>query len=603
METAFFKEHIEPILPHQPGVYRFIGQQDEILYVGKAKNLHNRVSSYFLKSNQHSGRIRLLVRKAVNIHFTVVDSEHDALLLENSLIKEHQPRYNIQLKDDKTYPYIVIKNEPFPRLFLTRNKINDGSEYLGPFTSISRVKTILEFVRSVYPIRTCSLHLSEENIEKGKFKVCLEYHLGNCLGPCEGKQSEPEYTYHIAQIRDIVKGKGTFVIKALKEKMMEAAERFDFEQAEVLKRKVDHLEKYQSRSSVVNPNLDNIDVYGLEVVDDRAFANYFKVVQGSIVETYAFQMKRQLDETPSDLLSYAILWMQDRFGSPTGEILVPFMPEYTLPDVTYFVPQRGDKKKLVDLAGKNAIEYKNRILTRVDKHKLKQTRSDRVLRQLMEDFRMKDMPYHIECFDNSNFQGDYPVASTVVFKDGRPSGKDYRHYHVKTVEGPNDFASMEEIVFRRYKRLMEENQPLPQLVLIDGGKGQLNAALSSLQQLGIAGKVTLASIAKRLEEIYFPHDPVPLHISKKSESLKLLQQIRNEAHRFAITFHRQVRSKKTFQTELTDIPGIGDKTATQLLQHFKSIKKLREATAADLAAVVGDTKAKAIVAYFTQGNA
>ncbi len=602
METAYFKEHIVPILPHQPGVYRFIGQQDEVLYVGKAKNLHNRVSSYFLKSNQHSGRIRLLVRKAVNIHVTVVDSEHDALLLENSLIKEHQPRYNIQLKDDKTYPYIVIKNEPFPRLFLTRNKINDGSEYLGPFTSLSRVKTILEFVRAVYPIRTCSLHLSEENIDKGKFKVCLEYHLGNCLGPCEGKQSEAEYAYHIEQIRDIVKGKATVVIKALKESMMEAADRFDFEQAESLKRKVDQLEKYQSRSSVVNPNLDNIDVYGLEVVDDRAFANYFKVVQGSIVETYAFQMKRQLDESPSDLLSYAILWMQDRFGSPSGEILVPFMPEYTLPDVTYFVPQRGDKKKLVDLAGKNAIEYKNRILTRVDKHKLKQTRSDRVLRQLMEDFRMKDMPYHIECFDNSNFQGDYPVASTVVFKDGKPSSKDYRHYHVKSVEGPNDFASMEEIVFRRYKRLIDENQPLPQLVLIDGGKGQLNAALTSLQKLGIASKVTLASIAKRLEEIYFPHDPVPLHISKKSESLKLLQQIRNEAHRFAITFHRQVRSKKTFQTELTDIPGIGEKTATQLLQHFKSIKKLREADEPALAAVVGEAKAKAIVAYFSQGT-
>jgi excinuclease ABC subunit C len=420
------------------------------------------------------------------------------------------------------------------------------------------------------------------------------------LGPCEGKQSDKEYNHHITQIRDIVRGKTTVVIKALKEQMMVAADRFNFEEAEVLRRKVEHLEKYQSRSSVVSPALDNIDVYGLDVVDDRAFANYFKVIQGSIVEAYAFQMKRQLDETPSDLLSYAILRMQDRFGDPSNEILVPFMPEYTLPNITYFVPQRGDKKKLLDLAAKNAMEYKNRILTRVDKHKLKQTRADRVLRQLMEDFRMKEIPYHIECFDNSNFQGDYPVASTVVFKDGKPSNKDYRHYHVTTVQGPNDFASMEEIVYRRYKRLLEEKQPLPQLVLIDGGKGQLNAALASLQKLGINSQVTLASIAKRLEEIYFPHDPLPLHISKKSESLKLLQQIRNEAHRFAITFHRQVRSKKTFQTELTDIPGIGEKTAMQLLQHFKSIKKLREADEHALAEVVGHAKAHAIYSYFTQ---
>lgn len=600
MTQETFKEKIAPVLPEDAGVYRFMDSDGKVLYVGKAKNLRKRVTSYFVKSHQQSGRIRLLIKKADNILFTVVDSEHDALLLENSFIKKHQPRYNVMLKDDKTYPYIVIKNERFPRLFLTRKKIEDGSTYLGPFTSVSRVKLILDFVRSIYPIRTCNYVLSEENIEQGKFKVCLEYHIGNCLGPCEGRQSESSYNANIDQIKQILKGKATFVLKGLKEEMQQLADNFEFEAAEAVKKKIQHLEKYQSRSSVVHATIDDVEVFGLEMVEDKAFVNYFKVVNGSIIQTQAFQLKRQLEESPQELLSYAILSMRDRFKSQSRELIVPFTPEYELADTTVTIPQRGDKKKLLDLATKNALEYKNRVLTRVDKHKMKQKRSDRVLRQLMEDFRMNQMPYHIECFDNSNLQGSNPVASTVVFKDAKPSKKDYRHYNVKTVEGPDDYASMEEIVFRRYKRLIDEEQPLPQLILIDGGKGQLNAALSSLEKLGIASKVTLASIAKRLEEIYFPHDPVPLHISKKSESLKLLQQLRNEAHRFAITFHRQKRSKSALQTELTDIKGVGEKTIKALLVQFKSVKKIREAGYEKLKEAVGHQKAKLINDYFEQ---
>lgn len=600
MTQETFKEKISPILPDVAGVYRFVDAEGHVLYVGKAKNLRNRVTSYFVKGHQQSARIRLLVKKADNILFTVVDSEHDALLLENSLIKKHQPKYNVMLKDDKTYPYIVIKNERFPRLFLTRKKINDGSEYLGPFTSVSRVKLILDFLRSIYPIRTCNYVLSEENIQQGKFKVCLEYHIGNCLGPCEGKQSEDSYNSNIEQIKQILKGKATFVINGLKEEMQNLAENFEFEAAAEVKKKIQHLEKYQSRSSVVHPKIDNVEVFALEMVEERAFVNYFKVVNGSIIQTQAFQLKKQLDETPQELLSYAILSMRDRFKSQAAELILPFSPEYEFADTTITIPQRGDKKKLLDLATKNALEYKNRVLTKVDKHKMKQKRSDRVIRQLMEDFRMNQMPYYIECFDNSNLQGSNPVASAVVFKDAKPSKKDYRHYNIKTVEGPNDFASMEEIVYRRYKRLLEEKEPLPQLILIDGGKGQLNAALSSLQKLGIESKVTLASIAKRLEEIYFPHDPVPLHISKKSESLKLLQQLRNEAHRFAITFHRQKRSKSALQTELTDIKGVGEKTIKALLTQFKSVKKIREAGFEKIKESVGHQKAKLITDYFEQ---
>lgn len=599
MDIKTFKEKISPVLPDAPGVYRFVDEEDQVLYVGKAKNLRNRVSSYFVKGQQ-PGRIRLLVKKAANILFTVVDSEQDALLLENSLIKKHQPRYNVMLKDDKTYPYIVIKNERFPRLFLTRKKINDGSTYLGPFTSVGRVKMILEFLRQLYPIRTCRLHLSEDNIRQKKFKVCLEYHLGNCLGPCEGLQSEEDYQENIDHIRQILRGKATFVIKAMKEKMEQYAEALAFEEAAAMKKKIAHLKDFQSRSSVVSPTIDNVAVYGMVMLERKAFVNYFKVINGSIIQTQAFQLKAQMEETPEELLRYAILTMEDRFGTSGEELIVPFSPDMPEDVRTITLPQRGDKKKLLDLATKNAIEYKNRVLTRVDKHKMKQKRSDRVIRQLMEDFRMKEMPYHIECFDNSNLQGSHPVASAVVFKDAKPSKQDYRHYNVKTVTGPDDFASMKEIIYRRYKRLLEEKQPLPQLILIDGGKGQLNAALESLQQLGLDGKITLASIAKRLEEIYFPHDPVPLHISKKSESLKLLQQLRNEAHRFAISFHRQKRSKSALHSELTDIQGIGEKTLSLLLRTFKSLKKIREADEEDLAAVIGRDKAARIKNYFNQ---
>lgn len=598
MDHTAFKQIIDPILPASPGVYRFIGEDQDILYVGKAKNLRNRVSSYFNKSNQHSARIRLLVKKATNIQFTVVESEHDALLLENSFIKKYQPRYNINLKDDKSYPYIVIKNERFPRLYLTRNKVDDGSEYLGPFTSVARVRTILEFLRSLYPIRTCSYNLSEENIQSGKFRVCLEYHLGNCLGPCEGLQSEESYQHSIDQIRNILRGKATVVIQGLKQQMLEHADRFEFEEAEALKKKIHNLESYQSRSTVVSPKVDEVDVIDFVEANKRAFVTYFKVVEGTIIQTHAAQLKKQLDESKADLLNYAILFMRDKFQSTSHEVIVPFEPDYTFPDITITVPQRGDKKKLLDLARKNALEYKNRILTKVDKHRMKTSRSERVLKQLQHDFRMTELPTHIECFDNSNIQGTTPVASAVVFKDAKPSKKEYRHFNIKTVQGPNDFASMEEIVYRRYRRLLEEEAPLPQLILIDGGKGQLNAALKSLVRLGIESKVTLAAIAKRLEEIYFPHDPVPLHIHKASESLKLLQQIRNEAHRFAITFHRSKRQKGSLKTELTQINGIGKTSAEALLKKFRSVKKVKQAGLDELSEIIGLKRAKLIKTHF-----
>lgn len=598
MEQETFREQIEPILPPQPGVYRFISADDSLLYVGKAKNLKSRVTSYFVKSNQHTGRIRLLVKQASNVLFTVVDSEHDALLLENNLIKEHQPKYNVMLKDDKSYPFIVIKNERFPRIFLTRNRTNDGSEYLGPFTSISRVRMVLDFVRQAYPLRTCALSLSETNIKAKKFKVCLEYHLGNCLGPCEGLQDERDYRANMDQIRQIVKGKTGVVLQALKAEMLAHAERYEYEQAEQLRKKIAHLEKYQVNSTVVSPQIDNVDVYGITMVEQRAFITWFRVVQGAIIHTHAMQLKAQMDESPADLLTYAILTMRDRMDSTAREALVPFLPEYSINDLELAVPQRGDKKKLLDLALRNALEYRNRILTRVDRHKMKGNSAMRVLSQLQLDFRMNNMPEHIECFDNSNTQGSFPVASCVVFRHGRPAKKDYRHYNIKTVEGPNDFASMEEVVYRRYKRMLEEETPLPQLVLIDGGKGQLSAAFSSLKRLGLQDKIQLVSIAKRLEEIYFPNDSVPLHINKRSESLRLLQKIRDEAHRFAITFHRLKRSKAGIRTGLSDVPGIGAKTADALLKHFRSIKKIREATSEELAGIVGKARAEKIRAFF-----
>lgn len=600
MEHAEFKSKINPVLPKSAGVYRFIDGEGKVLYVGKAKILKSRVNSYFNKSSQHSNRIKMLVKKARNIEFTIVENEHDALLLENSLIKKFQPRYNVMLKDDKTYPFICIKNEPFPRVFLTRKRIKDGSQYLGPFTSVTRVKLILDFINLMYPIRTCNFNLTDKNIKAGKFKVCLEYHLGNCLGPCEGLQSKQDYDDSIEQIKHIINGKGKIVINHLKKQMLYHAGNFEFEEAENLKKKIEHLKNYQSKSTIVNPKIDNVDVLGIDVIEERAFVNYFKVVNGSIIQTYAMQIKKQLDETPAELLIYALIELRNKFGSSSSEVIVPFNIEYPSDEIHFTVPQRGDKLKLLELARKNALQYKIRVLTKYDRKSIQKGHVERILGTLKSDFRMKDTPYHIECFDNSNFQGTDPVASAVVFKNAKPSKKDYRHFHIKTVKGPDDFASMSEVVLRRYKRLLSEKSPLPQLIIVDGGKGQLSAAVKSLKQLGIDNQVVVAGIAKRLEEIYFPNDPLPLYINKKSESLKLLQQLRNEAHRFAITFHRQSRQKNTLKTQLTDIQGIGNKTSAKLLKKFKSVKKIRNASIDELKEVVGPKNAGALVEHFKQ---
>jgi excinuclease ABC subunit C len=598
MEPGYFRENIFPTLPENPGVYEFHDLDTKVLYVGKAKNLKNRISSYFNQGHNHSARIKLLIKKARNIRFTIVDSEHDALLLENSLIKKFQPKYNVMLKDDKTYPFICIKNERFPRVFLTRTKIDDGSEYLGPFTSVSRVKLILDFVKMVYPLRTCSFNLSEINIQQKKIKVCLEYHIGNCLGPCEGLQSEEDYNESITQIKNIIKGKATIVMKHFKEKMLEHATNYEYEFAGMYKKKIELLKRYESTSTIVNPKLDNIDVFGIITIEDRAFITYFKVINGTIIQTHTFQLRHKLDESQSDLLSYAIVALRDQYKSESHEIILPFEPDFKINDVIISIPKKGDKKKLLDLAVQNSINFKNRVLTRLDNRNLKRNRYKLILQQLKDDFRMKELPVHIECFDNSNFQGDQPVASMVVFKNAVPSNKDYRHYNIKTVKGPDDFASMEEVVYRRYKRLLDEDLSFPQLILIDGGKGQLNAALYSLKKLNVQSKFTVASIAKKLEEIYFPNDPIPLHINKKSPSLKLLQQIRNEAHRFAISFHRKKRMKNTLKTELDDINGIGPKTTNLLLKEFKSIKKIAETEEIDLAFIIGIQKAKIIYSYY-----
>ena len=600
MELEHFRQQIGPYLSTNAGVYKFIGDENKILYVGKAKNIKNRVSSYFNNLNQTSSRLKLLVKKAVKIEYTVVETEHDALLLENSLIKKHQPKYNIQLKDSKTYPFIKITNERFPKIYLTRNRENDGSEYLGPYTSVNKVRTILEFIKNLYPVRTCNYNLSEANIKKGNFKICLEYHLGNCMGPCEGFQSEDEYNKNIEQVKDILKGKSNQVIQHIKEKINEYAENYEFEQAENYKKKLLILENFQAKSTIVNPTIHNVDVFSVVDAYENVFISYLKVINGTIIQTHAVHIKNRSEETIEEILEYTVFDLRQKFNSNSTEIILPISIDYPEENTTITVPQRGDKKKLMDLAYKNALQYKDQILTRLDKHKAK-TSQERVMLQLKNDFNLANLPEHIECFDNSNIQGSFPVASLVVFKEAKPSKKDYRHFNIKTVEGPNDFASMEEVVFRRYKRLIEENQPLPQLILIDGGKGQLSSAMASIDKLGIKNKVTVAAIAKKLEEIYFPGDPIPLHINKRSEGLRLLQQIRNEAHRFAITFHRNKRSK-SINTGLLNIKGVGSKTAEKLLKEFKSIKKIKTASTQELEEVVGKHAANLVKIHFEENS-
>lgn len=597
MTTEDFKK-ISDTVPKDPGVYRFIDESGIILYVGKAKNLKNRVSSYFGERKDRLFRTRLMVKNASRIEFTIVETETDALLLENALIKEHQPRYNVMLKDDKSYTYICIKKEHFPRVFFTRRVIRDGSTYFGPYTSKGRVQVIWELLRQLFPLRTCQLNLAPENIAAGKFKVCLEYHIKNCQGPCEGHEDEASYNAKIEQIKNILKGNFGAVIQHFKGLMLQYAEQMEFEKAQAIKERLTAFEDYQAKSTVVSSSIRDVDVFSIASDEKEAYVNYLRVVNGVIIHTHTQELVLNLEEEEADLLAYAIPQIRDRFNSIAPELIVPFEVPLTDKNLILTVPKIGDKRKLLELSLKN-VQYYRAQKKRDEATKTKrQSPAERILRTLQADLQMSELPMHIECFDNSNIQGTNPVSSCVVFKNAKPSKQDYRHFKVKTVVGPNDFDTMKEVVHRRYRRLLDENQPLPQLVIIDGGKGQLSAAMESINELGLAGRMTIVGIAKRLEEIFFPGDSVPLYINKKSESLVLIQQARNEAHRFAITFHRDQRSKNFIDTELNNIPGIGEKTAQKLLTHFGSVKKVREALASELIEVLGMAKAKVVKAYF-----
>lgn len=588
-------------LPSSPGVYQYFDKDNNLIYVGKAKNLKKRVCSYYNKDLSLSGKVRMMVSKIVDIKWIVVKSEFDALLLENNLIKEYKPRYNVNLKDDKTYPWICIKNEPFPRIFMTRNVIRDGSEYFGPYASVKMLHTLLDLIRQLYPRRTCSLALTEKNIEAGKFKVCLEYHIGNCLAPCVGKQTHEEYLSNIRNIRDIIKGNITQVRANLVSKMKDFAGNFQFEKAQLLKDKIEILDRYQSKSTVVNPAIHNVDVFSLAQDDQSGYVNFLKVVNGAIIQSHTIEIKKKLDETTEELLSIAIADLYTRFASDAKEIIVPTQPDFEIPGVIFTVPQRGDKKQLLELSERNAKYYQ------LDKLRQKELvdperRTNRILETIKKDLRLKTLPVHMECFDNSNIQGTYPVAAMVVFRNARPEKKDYRHFNIKTVEGPNDFASMEEVIYRRYRRMLDEGQELPQLVIIDGGKGQLSSAMLSIEKLGLQGKIQLVGIAKRLEELYFSGDPMPLCLDKKSETLRVIQQMRDEAHRFGITHHRKRREKGTIKTALSDIQGIGPATAQALLRALKSVKKIKESNIEELAAVIGKSKAQLVFEHFNKSD-
>lgn len=584
-------------LPDNPGVYQYFDKEGNLIYVGKAKNLKKRVLSYFNKDSSQSGKIRVLVSRIADLKWIVVKSEFDALLLENNLIKEYKPRYNAMLKDDKTYPWIVIRNEPFPRVHPTRNVIKDGSEYFGPYASGKMMHTLLDLIRQLYPRRTCSLNLTEKNIESGKFKVCLEYHIGNCMAPCIGNQSANDYANNIRNIRDIIKGNIAQIRVQLNKKMKDYAESFEFERAQIIKEKIEILDKYQSKSTVVNPSIHNVDVYSLSQDDQSAYVNFLKIVNGAIIQSHTIEIKKKLDESPEELLSIAIADLFTRFESGTKEIIVPLKPDFEIPGVIFTVPQRGDKKELLDLSERNAKYYQ------LDKQRQRELtdperRTNRILETIRKDLNLNVLPLHMECFDNSNTQGTYPVSSLVVFKNARPEKKEYRHFNIKTVEGPNDFASMEEVVYRRYTRLLEEEKELPQVVIIDGGKGQLSSAYASMEKLGLTKRIQLIGIAKRLEELYFPGDPMPLHLDKKSETLRVIQQMRDEAHRFGITHHRKRREKGTIKTVLHEIPGIGPSTAETLLKELKSVKRIKQSNIDTLISVIGKAKAQIVYNYF-----
>jgi excinuclease ABC subunit C len=584
-------------IPHKPGVYQFWDKEKELIYIGKAKDLRNRVTSYFNKDAHVNAKTRVLVTKINNISFTIVDTEVDAWLLENSLIKKHQPRYNIMLKDDKTYPWIIIKNENFPRIFWTRRIVKDGSKYLGPYASVSMMHNILGLIKETYPLRTCNLALSRENIDKGKFKVCLEYQLGNCKGPCQNYQTEDDYAHNIEEIKDILNGKIGAVLRVLRGEMENAVTNMNYELAHRLKRKFELLENYQSKSTVVNSSITDIDVFSIASEEKLAFVNFLKIMNGTIIQTQTIELKKRLDESDEELLTFAISEFRSRYQSSSKEIIVPFDLGVDDPAIKFTVPKLGEKRKLLDLSQKNVMFFKKERIDQYEKLN-PEIKTERLLTQMMKDLRMNQLPRHIECFDNSNFQGKYPVSAIVVFKDAKPSKKDYRHFNVKTVEGPDDFATMEEAVHRRYRRMLDEGTELPQLIVIDGGKGQLSSALKSLRLLGIEKQVTVIGIAKRLEELYYPGDQYPLYLDKKSETLKVIQQLRDEAHRFGITFHRKKRDKGTLVTELHLIDGIGKTTSGKLLKYFKSVKKVREATETELLEIVNMKQAKAILEYF-----
>jgi len=583
-------------LPSEPGVYRYYDKNDQLLYVGKAKHLKKRVLSYFNK-NQNGYRTRIMVSKIHRLETTVVNSEYDALLLENNLIKAHQPFYNVMLKDDKSYPWICIKNEDFPRIFLTRTKIKDGSEYYGPYAKVRPARILLDTIKSLYKIRTCNLNLAPEKIAEGKYRVCLEYHIKNCNGPCEALEFKEDYDEKVEAIRGIIKGDFRFAKKYLEERMYRFASNLEFEKAQMIKQNIESLDDYQAKHTVVNPTIDDVDVFGMTSDETAAYVNYFKIRNGSIVQSFTTEIKKVLEETDEDILEEALVEIRQKFDSTSKEILIPFHLGIEIPNVKLIVPKVGDKKRIVELSEKNAKEYRLEKLKQVqmidpERH------TNRIMSEMQRILRMPVEPRHIEGFDNSNIQGTNPVSACVVFKDGKPSKADYRIFHPKTVEGPNDFATMEEVIYRRYRRLLDEGETLPQLILIDGGKGQLSSAVKSLKLLGLYGKITIIGIAKRLEEIYFPEDSIPLYIDKKAETLKILQRVRDEAHRFGVKHHRTRRKNSTIKSELEEIPGIGEKTIELLLSKLKSVKRVKESDLATLEEILGKAKAKIVWAFF-----
>lgn len=585
-------------LPSEPGVYRYYDKNGQLLYVGKAKNLKKRVLSYFNK-NQNGYRTRIMVSKIVRLETTVVNSEYDALLLENNLIKEHQPFYNVMLKDDKTYPWICIKNENFPRIFMTRNVIKDGSEYYGPYAKVRPAKILLETIKNLYKIRSCNLDLSPKKIEDGKYKVCLEYHIKNCKGPCENLESKESYDEKIDAIRGIIKGDFRKARKYLEDEMFRFAANLEFEAAQNVKERLEFLDDYQARNTVVNPNIDDVDVFGMTSDETAAYVNFFKIRNGNIVQSFTTEIKKILEETDEEILEEALVEIRQKFSSESKEILLPFHLNIEIPNIKLIVPKVGDKKRIVELSEKNAKEYRLEKLKQVqivdpERH------ANRIMAEMQKLLRMPVEPRHIEGFDNSNIQGSNPVSACVVFKDGKPSKSDYRIFHVKTVEGPNDFATMEEVIYRRYKRMQDEGENLPQLILIDGGKGQLSSAVKSLKLLGLYGKITIVGIAKRLEEIFFPEDSIPLYLDKKSETLKVLQRVRDEAHRFGVKHHRTRRTNNTIKSELEEIPGVGEKTIELLLKKLKSVKRVKEANLETLEEILGKQKGKIVWEFFNQ---